>query len=107
MSTPAAAIPAPTNHQNPSRLKTISCPLDFITNVANALTKKAASEITIAPRTGVGLEDFRKRGRGFTLGNCTPLSLYPFLQAIVIELQYRGGQAHAKVDCQCHRRFPQ
>src|SRR5919109_1404748 len=57
MSTPAAAIPATTNSQNASCLRTISCPCALNVNIAVELTKRATAAITIAPRAGLILVD--------------------------------------------------
>src|SRR5215470_7012149 len=55
MSTPAAAIPATTNSQNASCVRTISCPCALNVNIAAELTKRATVAITIAPRAALVL----------------------------------------------------
>src|SRR5215475_15337757 len=53
MSTPAAAIPATTNSQNASCVRTISCPCALNVNITTELTTRATAAITIAPRAAL------------------------------------------------------
>src|SRR4029453_1114724 len=53
MSTPAAAIPATTNSQNASCVRTISCPCAFHVHITTEMTRRAGSEIPIAPRAAL------------------------------------------------------
>src|SRR4029450_757197 len=57
MSTPAAAIPATTNGQNASCVRTISCPRALNVNITAELTKSGTVEIPIAPRAALVLVD--------------------------------------------------